>query len=444
MHLPENINTALEMLGNAGFEAYVVGGCVRDSLLYLQPNDYDITTSASPLQIKEVFKEYNTIDTGIAHGTVTVVINSAPIEITTFRCDGTYSDNRRPDYVTFTTSLEEDLARRDFTVNAMCYNPKSGVIDLFCGQTDIENALIRTVGEPKKRFEEDSLRILRGLRFSAQFGFDIEENTANAMLSCRSLLKNVAAERVTQELNKLLCGKNAYRVLMGFYEIFIEIIPEFKGAKGFSQHSPYHIYDIWQHTAVAVNSAPANKITRIATFLHDIGKLYTFSLDENGVGHFYNHANVSVGYAKDILERLKYDNVTKESVLQLIKYHDLVIENNEVQIKRLLSKLGKEQFFRLMDIKKADTLAQSSNLVYRLDIADEIINTANRILKESQCFSLKDMAVNGNHIKALGFNGKEIGEILSILLEKVIANELPNSKDELLNYVTNLKKLAEE
>ncbi len=440
MIIPNEVQTALQSLKNSGYEAYIVGGCVRDMLLGLTPKDFDITTSALPLQTKSVFKDYPVIETGIAHGTVTVIIKGIPLEITTYRTDGTYTDNRRPDYVTFTPSLEEDVKRRDFTVNAMCFSPETGVVDFCGGKEDLKNKLIRAVGEPAKRFKEDSLRILRALRFASVYGFEIEEETAKAIIKYRHLLKNVASERVAVEINKLLCGENVYRILMDFYPVFLEIFPEFEGAKGFLQHSPYHIYDIWEHTAIATGAIKGEKVCRLAMFFHDIGKLYTFSTDENGVGHFYNHANVSEKTAKIILKRLKYDNETAEKVLKLIKYHDLVIENNEVQIKRLLSKLGEEQFFRLLEIKKADTLAQSKDLIYRLNIVDEIAFTANRILEEAQCFSLKDLAVNGNDLIALGFKGKEIGKALKLLLEKVIANELPNTKEKILEYAKTLQK----
>ena len=431
MNIPKEVQTALQALKNSGYEAYIVGGCVRDMLLGLTPKDFDITTSALPEQIKAVFKAYRIIETGIKHGTVTVVIENTPLEITTFRTDGTYTDNRRPDYVTFTASIKEDVLRRDFTVNAMCYNPKNGLVDYCGGKEDLERKLIRAVGVPSERFKEDSLRILRALRFASVYGFEIEAETANAILEYKHLLKNVASERISVEINKLLCGENVYKILK-------EIFPEFENANGFSQNSPYHIYDIWEHIAVATGAIKGEKICRLAMFFHDIGKLYTYSTDEKGIGHFYNHANVSENKAKDILKRLKYDNETTEKVLKLIKYHDLVIENNEVQIKKLLSKLGEEQFFRLLEIKKADTLAQSKDLAYRLIIVDEISATANRVLEEAQCFSLKDLAVNGNDIMTLGYKGKRVGEILNLLLENVIANNLPNSKEKLIEYVKDL------
>ena len=303
---------------------------------------------------------------------------------------------------------------------------------------DLERKLIRAVGVPSERFKEDSLRILRALRFASVYGFEIEAETANAILEYKHLLKNVASERISVEINKLLCGENVYKILMDFFPVFEEIFPEFENANGFSQNSPYHIYDIWEHIAVATGAIKGEKICRLAMFFHDIGKLYTYSTDEKGIGHFYNHANVSENKAKDILKRLKYDNETTENVLKLIKYHDLVIENNEVQIKKLLSKLGEEQFFRLLEIKKADTLAQSKDLAYRLIIVDEISATANRVLEEAQCFSLKDLAVNGNDIMTLGYKGKRVGEILNLLLENVIANNLPNSKEKLIEYVKDL------
>jgi len=268
MNIPQEVQTALQALKNSGYEAYIVGGCVRDMLLGLTPKDFDITTSALPEQIKAVFKAYRIIETGIKHGTVTVIIDNTPLEITTFRTDGTYTDNRRPDSVSFTTSLEEDVKRRDFTVNAMCYNPEIGLVDYCGGKEDLERKLIRAVGVPAERFKEDSLRILRALRFASVYGFEIEAETANAILEYKHLLKNVASERISVEINKLLCGENVYKILMDFFPAFEEIFPEFENANGFSQNSPYHIYDIWEHTAVATGAIKDEKICRLAMLLN--------------------------------------------------------------------------------------------------------------------------------------------------------------------------------
>ncbi len=438
MNLPNEIQTAINKLNAAGYEAYAVGGCVRDMLLGLEPKDYDITTNALPGQVKELFSEYPVLGFGMVHGTVMVFINAMAIEITTYRSDGTYSDNRRPDYVTFTASLKEDVLRRDFTVNAMCYNPKTGVVDLCGSREDLKNRILRTVGIPAERFKEDSLRILRALRFASVYGFEIEAETAKAILKYKHLLKNVASERISVEINKLLCGGNVYRILMDFYPVFLEIFPEFEGAKGFLQHSPYHVYDIWEHTAVALKNAPEDPTVRLAVLLHDIGKLQTFSLAENGIGHFYNHANVSAELALDIMNRLKFPIKMRQEVYTLVKYHDLVINNDEVQIKRLLRKHGKKLFWDMLAIKRADTLAQSPELVTRLKTVNDIEITARKILEQQQCFCIKNLAVNGNDIMGLGYKGKRVGEILNLLLENVIVNNLPNSKEKLLEYVKDL------
>lgn len=345
MKLPKEVEIALKLLKKSGFEAYLVGGCVRDSILDIVQKDFDITTDAEPNQILKVFQEYRVIETGLKHGTVTVLLYSVPLEITTYREDGNYSDNRRPDQVNFIKSLKEDLARRDFTMNAIAYNPETGLADYFGGVEDIQRRVIRAVGEPDKRFREDSLRILRGLRFASVYGFKIEPETAQAMLDLKGLLKNISAERIAVELLKTLSGINMKAVMNEFHEVYGVIIPELLSMVGFEQQSKYHIYDVYLHSIMVTQSIVNKPYFKLAALLHDIGKTIAFSTDAEGTGHFYGHAEESVRIADSILTRLKFDNFTKERVLALIQYHDTQIQTNDKSVKRWLNRLSPEVFF---------------------------------------------------------------------------------------------------
>ncbi|MBR0451750.1 MAG: HD domain-containing protein [Oscillospiraceae bacterium] len=436
MIIPEHILKAIDLLNSAGYEAYLVGGCVRDALLGVQPKDYDITTSALPEQTKAVFNGYHVIETGIKHGTVTVVIDHSPIEITTYRVDQEYLDHRHPENVVFTTSLKEDLARRDFTINAMAYHPKEGLIDYYDGKKDLDTCTIRCVGDPKERFNEDALRILRALRFASRFDSPIDIDTEKAMRKCAGLLKKISAERIAAELNEILCGKGVRRILVDETEILGVPIPELLPMKGFEQNNPHHIYDVLTHSAVAVESIPPEKDLRLAALFHDIGKPFCYSEGEDGVGHFYGHAKQSEIITKRIMDRLKYDNQTKDSVLLLVKYHDLHLEENEKSIKRLLRKIGPEMFDKLILLYCADNLAQSPAYRDRQEGYDRLSAIAEKILSEEQCFSLKDLAVNGSDLIRMGYRpGPALGEILDKLLTKVIDGKLNNDKEELTRYI---------
>ena len=434
--LPAGVARALSMMENAGYEAFIVGGCVRDALMGIPPKDYDITTSALPEETKAVFREYRVIETGIQHGTVTVMMEGMPLEITTYRTEGTYSDNRHPDSVSFTTSLREDVARRDFTMNAIAYSPTRGLIDHFGGEVDIREGIIRCVGDPDTRFREDALRMMRGIRFASVLGFRIEENTAAAIRGNKERIPTVSAERIRVELTKLLCGVNVKNVLMDWWDVLGVVIPEILPMHNFDQKTPYHIYDVWEHTAVAVSETPPVTHLRLSAFLHDIGKPSSFFTDEKGIGHFYGHPAVSAEMAEEILARLKYDNVTRCRVITLVKEHDRIIEPTETAVKRALSRLTPEVFFNLLAIKRADNLAQSPNYRDRLETYDTIEAMAQDILEKNECISVAALAVNGSDLIALGMKpGKEIGEMLSHLLEQVIRGKLENEQEELLSYV---------
>lgn len=425
----------INRLENRGFEAFAVGGCVRDYLMVMPINDYDITTNATTDEIKAVFSDCKTIDTGLKHGTVTVIKNGIPFETTTYRLETTYSDNRHPDKVIFTKSLEDDLSRRDFTVNSMAYCPVKGFVDPFEGRKDVEKKIIRCVGNPVKRFEEDSLRILRGIRFASVLGFTIDEETKNAMHSCRHLIKNISKERIFTELSKLICGKNVKAILMEFSDILGEFIPEINDMNGFEQHNFHHIYDVLTHTAVVVENTPPLLHLRLAALFHDIGKPSCFSLDETGTGHFYSHASKSALIAERILKELRCDNKTKDAVIKLIKLHDTPIEESEKIIKRRLASMGSELFYDLIKLKRADTAGLAPEFAVRNEHFDRLEAMAKEILEREECFSLKHLAVNGNDLIALGFKGKDIGKCLNLLLEAVIDGKVENEKEVLLKHL---------
>lgn len=436
MEISQGAKIALELLHKAGYEAYLVGGCVRDLIMKIPAHDYDITTNATPEEMKKVFFGYTTIETGIKHGTITFLYNKEPIEITTYRIEGEYKDNRHPETVEFTTKLENDLSRRDFTMNALVYNENEGIIDLFGGQKDIASKTIRAIGVAENRFKEDALRILRAMRFSSQLGFEIEEETKKAMVKCAPLLHNISAERISQELNKLLVGKNVKNVILDCYEILGELLPEIKKMHGFDQCNKYHIYNVLEHTAISVESIDPVAHLRLAMLLHDTGKVYTFTRDENGTGHFYGHNKVSSEIARDFLNKYKYDNFTKERVVQLVKIHDTPIEMDRIFIKKRLNRLGKDAFFDLLKVKRADNLAQNPKYFW-LDKLNEMENIAREIVEENE-FTLSSLKIDGNDLITLGIKGKKIGEVLNLLLNEVIEEKIPNEREALLKRATKL------
>lgn len=434
IQLPSPVEQAIGRLNAAGYEAYAVGGCVRDSLMNRTPNDWDITTSATPEQTRAVFDGVSVIETGIRHGTVTVLLDGQPLEITTYRIDGSYSDSRHPDEVRFTASLKEDLARRDFTVNALAYHPNAGIVDCFGGVEDLTQNIIRCVGEPDKRFTEDALRVMRGVRFASQLSFSLEPATEISLRKHAPLLQKVAAERLRVELMKLLCGSQVLKILLDFPHVLGQLIPELLPMVGFDQQTPYHIYDVYEHTARSVAAVESEPVLRLTMLLHDIGKPSRFTVDEKGQGHFKGHGQVSVQMCKKILPRLRFDKHTTERALTLVKYHDVDLEPREALIKRWMNRLSPEAFFQLMKVKLADNAAQ--NPVYdRSDSYREILQMAQEILDREECFSLSALAVNGDDLITLGIPaGKEIGEALQFLLQAVIDEKCENDREQLLKY----------
>ena len=427
----------LKRLEDAGFEAYYVGGCVRDHLMGRAVHDVDITTNALPEQTAAVFEGYKVIPTGIRHGTVTVLAEGTPYEITTYRVDGSYSDSRRPDSVEFTPDIVQDLARRDFTMNAIAMDIRGNIVDPFGGRGDIEHSLIRCVGEPEKRFTEDALRIMRGIRFASQLGFGIEEKTAQAIIDMRGRLSIISRERVREELDKLLCGKDCGKVLTDYRVIIAEIIPEMVACFGFDQFSHYHKYDVYEHIVKAVTSAPQDQlILRRALLLHDIAKPQMFTLDENGVGHFKGHAKVSAEMAKEILTRLRFDNRTIALTSQLISHHSDKI-HSERQIRLMVSEFGIETFLMLMDFKKYDNCGKNDFVLDENKEFDRFKVIAREFADSGECITLSQLAISGSDLTELGFRGKEIGTALAQLHSLVISGDLPNDKQALTNYILN-------
>lgn len=423
---------ALALLRAGGFEAWLVGGCVRDFLLGRTPKDYDLATNAMPKETEDLFREFSVIETGLRHGTVTVLLEGLPLEITTYRVDGPYSDTRHPDQVQFTSSLREDAARRDFTVNAMAYHPEAGLRDFFGGREDLAQKRIRCVGNPDVRFREDALRMLRGVRFASVLGFSVEEKTRGAIHRNRMLLSRVAPERVAPELCRLLCGEKAGDMVLDYTDLLGVVIPELLPMAGFDQKNRHHCHDVLTHTAAALDQTPPEVVLRLAVLLHDIGKPRCFSQDGQGEGHFYGHAGVSANLAEDILRRLRLDNATRERVVTLIRYHDSVLEADPRLVRRWLGRLTPEIFFQLLQVQRADNLGQAPAYWNRQKQYDRLEGIAKEILASQACFSLKTLAVNGKDLLALGYRGPEVGKILQTLLHQVMDGKVPNEKNLLL------------
>lgn len=436
MKLPEQVHKIITTLQDHGYEAYAVGGCVRDSILGRIPGDWDITTSAMPEETKALFER--TFDTGIEHGTITVLLDGEGFEVTTYRIDGEYEDSRHPKEVTFTRSLKEDLLRRDFTINAMAYNEKEGLVDIFGGIDDIERKTIRCVGDANARFSEDALRILRGIRFAAQLGFEIEEETKAGMTKLAPTLKKISAERIQVELVKMLVSKRP-EMLGDAYEIGItkQFLPEFDRLMETEQETPHHMYNVGIHTLHALKNVRADKVLRLTMLLHDMGKPALKTVDENGVAHFKKHALESEIIAKTILKRLKFDNDTLGKVTKLVQYHDYRFEATDKNVRRAMNKIGPELFPYYMEVRRADVLAQSMYLRdEKIKNLDEIEEIYRKIVAEQQCVTIKDLAVSGRNLIQAGMKpGKELGEKLEQMLEMVLDNPELNTKEELLKYV---------
>lgn len=435
--LPPFVADAIKRIETAGFEAVAVGGCVRDMLAGKTPHDYDIATSATPDEICAVFSGERLIETGLQHGTVTVLLSGEPLEITTYRKDGAYSDGRHPDEVVFSRNLSDDLSRRDFTVNAMAFHPTRGVTDLFGGQADLKTGVLRAVGEPRVRFSEDALRVLRGLRFAAQHGFSIEPQTAAAMRAMRDTLSPVSAERIYAEMTAFLCGKDVTRVLLTFPEIVCAVVPELKDTVGFSQNNRHHIHTVYAHIARVVGNVPATPALRWAALLHDCGKPACATVDAAGESHFTGHPQESAKRAEAVLSRLRADNRTKAAVLELIELHDLRTPPTEKAVKRLLSKVGETRFFELCDLATADRKAQNPAFFAPSKAREDAVrDLGKKLLSEQSCLTLAELAVSGDDLLSAGIPaGKELGDTLRRLLDLVLDGECENTKEELLKHI---------
>lgn len=434
-----NALDAIRALEAASYEAWVVGGCVRDALLGRPVHDFDIATSSDWHDTERVLAAagFTVHRTGTAHGTVTASRDEEAIEVTTFRADGSYSDGRHPDEVTFVRSIEEDLARRDFTVNAMAYHPERGLLDCWSGMEDLEARTLRVVGDAKKRFAEDGLRVLRGCRFASQLGFTIEPVTLAAMKKEKTGLLRVSAERITHELDGLLLGDYAHDALMETIDVLVAVMPEIAACKGFDQHTPYHIYDVWEHTAWVVQRAPKTRVARWAALFHDIGKPAAFYTDANGRGHFFKHPELSAILAKQIMDRLLVSPAFAAQVLTLVRMHDRQIAATPRSVKRALARLdGDVELFRtLCGIKRADALAQSELNRERLELSHELERVLDDVIASDDAFTLKQLAIGGRDLMERGISeGPQIGTLLRACLNAVIDEEVENDREALITF----------
>ena len=438
--LPKHVKYIIETLEQNGYEAYAVGGCVRDSILGREPNDWDITTSADPYEVKKLFS--HTIDTGLQHGTVTIMLEHVGYEVTTYRIDGDYEDSRHPKEVTFTKSLEEDLKRRDFTVNAMAYNDRDGLIDLFQGMDDIQKKVIRCVGNAEERFTEDALRIMRAIRFSAQFGYEIEPETKKAIVKLAPNLKNISAERIREELIKLLVSEHPEYIRIAYETgITAQILPELDVCMETKQNTPHHMYTVGEHIIHSLTNVPGDKVLRLAMLMHDIGKPYCITTDEAGRDHFKGHAEKSAEMAALIMHRLKFDNDTLNRVKRLAKYHDWAISLSppikKATVRSMISRIGEDLFPDLFTIGDADLLAQSDYFKAEKEEKQQLLKEMYReIMEQGDCLSIKNLAVSGNDLIGHGMKpGKELGQVLQKMLEDVLKHPSSNNKEYLLNHL---------
>lgn len=432
--LPQEVKNVLLRLESAGYEAYAVGGCVRDTLRGVTPHDYDITTAARPEAVLALF-EGCAIPTGLQHGTVTVRMAGESFEVTTFRADGPYTDHRRPDSVAFSDSLQEDLRRRDFTVNAMAMDVRGQVYDFHGGQEDLQKGILRCVGDAETRFHEDALRILRCLRFASVLGFAIEEETAAAVENCAPLLRHIAAERIREEMTKLLCGQNVVEILLRYPSVFAVFLPEILPCVWFDQQNVHHLYDVWQHTAHAVGNAPQDPLLRWTLLLHDLCKPACFTVDEAGQGHFYGHDALGAELAASITARLRFDKKSAERIALLIARHMRQIEPTDKAVGRVLRQIGEEALRQLLAVKRADASACHPDFAWQTGHLDAVEAVLDRLLAQDTCFTLRDLAVNGHDLMALGLQGQAIGEALNAVLDAVVEGELPNEREAMIRWI---------
>ena len=438
--IPSEVLYIVSMLQEAGYKAYLVGGCLRDFLMGKEPKDYDVTTDALPEEVRRVFSEGDdnpkVIDTGIKHGTVTVIRNHVPVEVTTFRQESEYSDGRHPDEVTFTSDLVLDLSRRDFTINAIAYNPldeENGFVDPFDGRSDIESGVIRAVGNPSDRFAEDGLRIMRALRFASQLDFDIEEKTGDSIRESVTMLDKVSRERIQKELEGLLVGIGCERVLRDYSDIMVNIIPEIKPMIGFDQMSTYHIYDVWEHTIRVVSNVAPEPVLRLAALFHDIAKPMCFSLDVAGHGHFFGHPEKSAEIAGSVMRRLKFDNKTREDVVTLVRYHDARPSATEKSVRKVLSLVGEELFDSWINIRRGDNKGQAPWLADQQEVIDQIEEIGHNLIEKEGALTINSLEVGGKDLMELGVSeGPEIGRIMNLLFQRVLSGYLPNERAALI------------
>lgn len=446
--VPRGAQEIINCLNRCDYDAYVVGGCVRDSLLGVEPKDWDICTSATPDIVLNLFQGKRIIETGLKHGTVTIVLDDGRYEVTTFRVDSDYSDSCHPDSVRFVQDIRYDLSRRDFTINAMAYNDKEGLIDPFGGVEDLRHFFIRCVGDAAERFNEDALRILRAMRFASVYKFYIDEDTSDAIHKNKDLLRLISAERIQSELVKMLKGQGILKILIDYSDVIATIIPEIAYCIGFNQNNKYHQYTIYEHIAHAVsnytdieshNTGLFNTfedVVAVALLLHDIGKPECYTEDENG-GHFYGHGVPSSRIATEVVKRLKFDSQSQNDIVELVQYHDTVIAPTVKTVRRWLNKLGETQFMRLMDIRLADIWAHAAGTQeYRVERRNQCVEIAKEIIKQNQCFQMKDLDINGRDLLDFGFReGRELGDALRFALDAVIEGRVENKKSALLDFV---------
>lgn len=434
MILPPYVRSCIDALETAGYSAYAVGGCVRDHLLGLEPHDFDLCTDARPEQMCQVFQKYDLVLAGLKHGTVGVIFPEGVVEITTYRTEGGYTDSRHPDWVRFVDRIEDDLARRDFTVNAMAWSPTRGLKDPFGGAEDLKLGILRTVGNPEDRFREDALRILRGTRFAAKYRLHPEKQTYAAMLRLAPLMDELARERVFSELCKLIMSSDT-EDLLRYEPVITQVIPELAPAVGFDQHSRYHAYDLYTHIAHVTASVPGELSLRWAALLHDVGKPATFTRDHQGVGHFYGHAQAGAKLANDILRRLKAPTALREQVVELIELHMTPVPAQRNVVRRRLSHFGPERLELLLRLQEADLSSKGTGVPSQTEAEhfQQVRSLMAQLLEEEACFSLRDLAVNGHDLIQLGIpSGKALGSCLQSLLDAVMDETLPNEKEALL------------
>jgi tRNA nucleotidyltransferase (CCA-adding enzyme) len=449
MNLPPEVSWLISRLEEAGFAAYAVGGCVRDSLLSLTPHDWDLCTSALPEQMQEIFRGQHVVETGLKHGTLAVVLNHVPYEITTFRADGPYTDHRHPDSVTFVSDVSGDLSRRDFTVNAMAYSPRSGLVDLFGGQEDLARRVIRCVGIPRDRFEEDALRILRALRFASVYDFSIDPETDRALRLLAPSLEKVAAERIREELFRLLCGEGAGRILREYPEVLACVIPDIRPMIGYDQRNHHHHFDLWEHTVQTVENVPAEADLRLTMLLHDTGKPAVCVLDDRGEAHYRGHQAASAEIAERVTDALRCDRETRERVIRLVRFHDIPLRTDSGAVNldrsfllRRLNRFGEKDLRDLFRIHRADRIATGYSSRPREDQRmEERMAALDALLAEKPCFTLKDLALKGGDLTAMGFRGPAVGAALQQLLEAVMDGRVPNEKASLHDFVIKFVKI---